>query len=171
MRTHDSLSSPERVPAPSVLEKKNFCHLFMNLTYTPPIFSQTTERIWKKSRPLESISDTIFTDTWFAYQDLVENVKLDYLGQTGLWHFSKKCRTSSQSTRITTNGEKYWISHSITQNGLREEDLYAIGGLDIVTEKRIKKARVFSYILITTAPITTMLTASNRKNRVFLGYF
>jgi len=42
-----------------------------------PIFSQTTEQIWKRFEPLEFLSSTLSNSTGFAYPDLVENVNFD----------------------------------------------------------------------------------------------
>jgi len=47
------------------------------LSVDTPIFSQTTEQIWKWFRPLEFLFSTLSNDTGFAYPDLVENVNFD----------------------------------------------------------------------------------------------
>jgi len=60
---------------------------------------------------------------------------------------------------------------SIISSQLRGH-LYVIGGLTFVVEKGIRKrlGSRFGYILITTAPITTMLMAAERgKDFIFLG--
>jgi len=59
---------------------------------------------------------------------------------------------------------------SIIGDRLREH-LYVIGGLTVVIKKEIRKRLgFFGYILITFAPITTMLRATERgKDWVFLG--
>jgi len=42
-----------------------------------PIFSQTTETIWKRFGPLESLSNKLSIGTGFTHTDLVENVNFD----------------------------------------------------------------------------------------------
>jgi len=73
-----------------------------------PIFSQTTERIWKRFGPLESLSNKLHISTEFAYPDLMENVNFDQIGQKGACHLSEEYHIFSQSTRIQMmNGKKY----------------------------------------------------------------
>jgi len=159
-----------------------------------PIFSQTTERIWKRLGPLKSLSSTLSNSTRFTYPDLVEDVNFDKVSPKRVWRLSEKYCTFRQSTWIRTNGEKYWISHSLMQQiGIlviysfygHLMKKYEIDHRRSITgaylrnwgtrhsHKKGDKKRLgflFGYILITTAPITMMLTATERgKDWIFLG--